>query len=108
LFTLIASGLVILVVVAIIFRRNELRTLAITLLSILVMSMMVFGIVAARRQSVSSFDVHGEEIARKMIAGVEAYDSALSDVRIGIALAFLGLLILAATGRQTRKKEKME
>ena len=103
-FTIFAVGLLVIVVVAVILNRNELRTLAIALLSVLVMLMMIFGYAAARRHSVDSFDVYGEELAQQMISGVQAYDKALVDVRIGIVLAFFGLLILAATGWQRKQQ----
>jgi len=75
------------------------RTVAITLLSAYFVLAMLFGYGVALHRAVDGFDQYGQEIARRMVAGANAYDDALADVRIGIALAFVALFVLAATGR---------
>ena len=99
-FTITGIVLFIIVLVTVFIRRNEIRTAAITLMTIYLVLAMTFGYTAARHHAVDSFDKHGEQIARQMIHGVDAYYDALVDLRIGNALVYLGLLILVVTSRR--------
>lgn len=99
-FTVIGGALLVVAVISVFLHRNELRTVAVTMLTVYSFSAMVLGYTAARHQAVETFDRYGKEIARQMMAGVDAYYGALVDLRVGLALACAALLVLAMTGRR--------
>ena len=94
-FTNIAIFVSALTLISIVTHRKLIRIASVLSLLLTYLFIVVFGYTAARRHAVVSFDEKGQEISRVMSEAMAIYDSELTDIRIGISIIFLALIILA-------------
>ena len=72
-YTIVAGILFLLTIVALVVRLNWIRTLVITLASLFVVLLMIFGYSASLRGAANGVDIHGEEIAKHMLEGMRGF-----------------------------------